>query len=117
MNRRVEIAYTKEPVKIKRMAKKLTLRPDWEEIKVDIMYRCVLNKFISNWELGQKLIATGDIYLIEGNNWNDTFWGVTERGGYNILGIILMNVRKIIKHLNIYNQRRDSSKVVNCDGL
>jgi predicted NAD-dependent protein-ADP-ribosyltransferase YbiA (DUF1768 family) len=42
--------------------------------------------------LGAKLLATGDAELIEGNTWNDVWWGVNEKTGKgeNWLGKILM---------------------------
>ena len=35
--------------------------------------------------------------LIEGNVWNDTFWGVCNGKGHNHLGKILMKVRDEIR--------------------
>jgi predicted NAD-dependent protein-ADP-ribosyltransferase YbiA (DUF1768 family) len=39
------------------------------------MFELVLEKFKQNLELKQKLLETGNQELIEGNTWNDTFWG------------------------------------------
>ena len=39
------------------------------------------------------LMDTGDAELIEGNNWNDTFWGVCNNAGENNLGKLLMKIR------------------------
>ena len=44
--------------------------------------------------LTRELLATGDTELIEGNTWNDTFWGVCNSIGENNLGKILMKVRE-----------------------
>ena len=38
-------------------------------------------------------MATRDRVLIEGNDWGDTFWGMTDGEGENHLGKILMRVR------------------------
>lgn len=73
---------------------KLTLRPDWNEVKVDVMYAIVKDKFTRNPELREKLLNTGNLELIEGNYWGDTFWGVCNGKGENHLGKILMRVRK-----------------------
>ena len=81
------------PVVAKRLGKKVNLRSDWEEVKVDIMRRIVKCKFEQNPDLKEKLINTGDRLLIEGNTWNDTFWGVCKEKGKNMLGIILMELR------------------------
>jgi hypothetical protein len=48
----------------------------------------------TNSELRQKLLATEDAILIEGNTWGDTFWGVCKGVGKNHLGKILMAIRK-----------------------
>jgi len=44
--------------------------------------------------LKEELLATEDWELIEGNTWNDSFWGVCQRKGENHLGKILMKIRK-----------------------
>jgi len=69
------------------------MRPDWEAVKDDIMYRCVLAKF-EDPILRQRLLDTGDQELIEGNTWGDTYWGVCKGKGRNMLGKTLMAVRK-----------------------
>ena len=38
------------------------------------MYEVLTAKFTQHVDLRKKLIATGDAKLVEGNNWNDTFW-------------------------------------------
>ena len=77
----------------KRLGRRVELRSDWEEVKIDIMRQVLKSKFTQNSELREKLIATGDTELIEGNNWNDTFWGVCRGKGRNHLGKLLMEVR------------------------
>lgn len=70
------------------------LRPDWEQVKNDIMYELVTKKFEDPY-LRTLLLNTGDAYLTEGNTWNDKYWGVDIRTGEgeNHLGMILMRVR------------------------
>jgi ribA/ribD-fused uncharacterized protein len=83
----------------KRAGKTLTLRPDWETIKVDIMYDLVHEKFNQNKDLAAMLIATNDAILVEGNTWGDTVWGACPVGsnkGSNLLGRILMSVRALL---------------------
>jgi len=77
----------------KRLGRRVELRSDWEEVKIEIMRQVLKSKFTQNSELREKLIATGDTELIEGNNWNDTFWGVCRGKGRNHLGKLLMEVR------------------------
>jgi len=82
------------PNEAKKRGRKLTLRKDWEKIKVFVMEELVYFKFHFNSNLRKKLIDTGDAELIEGNWWNDTEWGQCRGVGKNYLGIILMGVRK-----------------------
>lgn len=86
--------------KSKFTGQKLTLRPDWNDIKVDVMYQIVKDKFFRNPELRVKLLNTGDLELIEGNYWGDTFWGVCNGKGENHLGKILMRVRKELAEIH-----------------
>ena len=86
------------PSEAKRLGRQVTLRPDWEYIKYDIMYRICKEKFTQNYDLLVKLIGTKDVELIEGNDWNDTVWGVCNGVGENHLGRILMRIRDEVKH-------------------
>lgn len=90
--------------KSKRLGRQVQLRPDWEDIKVGLMEEIVREKFTQNPELGQKLLATADIPLIEGNTWGDTCWGVDTRTGKgeNHLGKILMKIREELKSQEKY---------------
>lgn len=78
--------------KAKRLGQKVSLRPDWEDVKIDIMRDLLRQKF-KYPDLRQKLIETGRHHLVEGNTWNDKFWGVCEGEGENHLGRLLMDVR------------------------
>lgn len=57
------------------------------------MRQCVALKFESHPDLAEMLLDTGNTKLIEGNSWNDTYWGVCGGRGKNHLGKILMGVR------------------------
>lgn len=79
--------------KAKRMGRLLPLRPDWEQVKLDIMLQIVTLKF-KDEHLAAMLKRTAPCILIEGNNWGDTYWGVdVAKGGLNMLGKVLMHVR------------------------
>jgi len=79
--------------KAKHMGKLLPLRPDWEQVKLDIMLQIVTLKF-KDEHLAAMLKRTAPCTLIEGNNWGDTYWGVdVAKGGLNMLGKVLMHVR------------------------
>jgi len=75
-------------------------REDWDEIKVDVMRELLVIKF-SKAYLMQQLLATGTAMLVEGNDWHDTFWGVTNHNGVgsNILGHLLMSIRQELQQL------------------
>lgn len=83
-----------DPSSAKRKGKHVQLRHDWEKVKYDIMYEICLTKFSQNEELKEKLLATGDEYLEEGNTWGDRIWGTVNGKGQNNLGKILMRVRE-----------------------
>ena len=82
-----------DPSAAKKLGRKIHMnRSDWDITKVECMELCLRAKFIIP-ELRDKLIATGDVQLIEGNYWNDTFWGVCKDEGQNMLGKLLMIIR------------------------
>lgn len=77
---------------VKRLGRKLHLRPDWEAVKLAVMEDLVRQKFTDPL-LRELLLSTGQEELVEGNTWGDTFWGVCKGVGQNHLGRILMKVR------------------------
>lgn len=81
----------------KKEGRKIALRADWEEVKVDAMYKAVYAKFSQNPDLKARLLATGNRYLEEGNTWGDVNWGVCNEVGLNLLGQILMLVRSQLR--------------------
>lgn len=83
------------PNYIKFKSRSILIKENWDLLKLDVMEECVRNKF-SKDPLRTKLIETGDLYLQEGNSWNDKYWGICLRTneGENHLGKILMKIRK-----------------------
>lgn len=81
---------------VKRFGRKLKLRKDWDTKKIEVMNFGVREKF-KNELLKKLLLETGSEELIEGNWWNDKFWGVCDGKGENHLGKILMEVRRELK--------------------
>ncbi len=96
---REKIRTAKTPGEAKRLGRKVKLRTDWEDVKVDVMRECLLRKFLYNDALLQMLLDTGNEVLIEGTTWHDNFWGTcscpkcTNIQGKNMLGRLLMEVR------------------------
>lgn len=85
-----------DPSEAKQTGRRIYLRKDWEKVKDNVMYECLKDKF-SNPDLRAKLLATGDEELVEGNTWGDQYWGVCNGVGKNMLGKLLMKIRKEIK--------------------
>ncbi len=74
--------------------RKRPLRKDWEQVKDEIMVCAVRKKFETHKDIRDVLLATGEEELIE-NTTYDYYWGCgTEGHGKNMLGQILMQVRK-----------------------
>ncbi len=97
------------PGKFKRRMKAELIRPEykfypvgqqeWDSIKVAVMKE-ILEKKFSNILLHDRLMDTAPRELIEGNTWNDAFWGVPvdkhgnrTKPGKNMLGKLLMGIR------------------------
>ena len=81
------------PYEAKKMGKGITIRADFADLKISIMREGIKAKFTQNKALGKLLVDTGDIKIVEGNYWNDTYWGVCRGVGQNNLGILLMELR------------------------
>ena len=96
---RRKFSMLKNPVQAKRLGRKVKLRDDWEEVKLDIMTEIVSQKFLQHPHLIEMLLQTGDEELIEGNKWGDRFWGVCKGKGENHLGKILMKIRDVYKSI------------------
>lgn len=85
------------PGKAKRAGRRISLRPDWEQVKIGVMRDLLRQKFAPGTELAQKLLETGSEGIAEGNHWHDGFWGDCQCGrcprGQNWLGRLLMGIR------------------------
>jgi len=90
---RRKIALAAAPKEAKRLGSSLALRPDWDDIRLCIMEELLCRKFAPGSDLAGGLIATHPAELIEGNFWNDTYWGVCRGRGENHLGRLLMKIR------------------------
>ena len=96
---RLQIIECDSPQCAKKLGKMCTIRDNWDKIKIEIMWIGLKNKFDQNPELKRYLLETGDIELIEGNWWNDRFFGQCPIGiGENHLGKLLMKLREQYKN-------------------
>jgi ribA/ribD-fused uncharacterized protein len=94
-----EIRNAEHAAKAKRLANKhkAAIRPDWDAVKDDVMYRCVRQKFAQHASMRELLLSTGDEDIVE-NAPNDYYWGVGRDGtGRNMLGCILMRLRNELR--------------------
>ena len=74
-------------------SREFPIRPDWEEVKDDVMRTALYEKFTQNMEAGIVLMNTGNAKLVE-HTVNDSYWGDGGDGsGKNMLGILLMELR------------------------
>jgi hypothetical protein len=97
----VKIASLKTPSEARREGKKVKgLDVEmWDAMKIDVMREILLNKF-TDPDLEARLLGTGDAMLVEGNTWGDQFWGRCDKKGYNILGVLLMEIRGYLRLCN-----------------
>jgi len=80
----------------KRLGRCVEVRPDWEQVKLQTMRLLIQQKFAQGTALAEKLAATGECLIVEGNNWGDTYWGVCNGRGQNNLGRLIMEQREAL---------------------
>ena len=90
------IAHLPTAAEAKRFGRTVALPGDWPETRVGHMDRVLERKF-RIVPLRKLLIATGDEPLVEDNEWGDTFWGMCNGRGANILGNLLMKHRELLQ--------------------
>lgn len=93
------------PGKAKALGRRATLVPNWEAVKLDVMLKLLRQKF-GHRELADLLLDTDGLRLVEGNTWNDRFWGVVDGKGHNHLGRLLMQVRDELRQKTAKNVKR-----------
>lgn len=84
------------PAEAKKRGRQVKIREDWEKVKVSVMKDLLIQKF-SKGVYREKLLATGNEELIEGNYWGDVWWGVCRGVGENHLGKLLMEIRNSLQ--------------------
>jgi N-glycosidase YbiA len=92
-------ASAKEAARIGR-DRSLPMRPDWEDVKLEVMRSALRHKFNAHPTLVQLLLSTGDEEIIEQTT-DDMYWGCgTRRDGLNMLGRLLMELRAAYREAN-----------------
>lgn len=99
-----EIISQRSPIaaKAKSRSNKAKTRPDWENVKVEIMRWCLRVKLVQHWDrFASLLLETEDKPIVEYSR-RDDFWGAKELSdgrlkGRNVLGKLLMELREEVK--------------------
>jgi type I restriction enzyme S subunit len=77
-------------------------RPDWNQVRVNVMRWCLRVKLAQNWIVFSRLLLeTGERPIVEESR-KDSFWGAMANddgtlAGMNVLGRLLMELRETIK--------------------
>lgn len=79
----------------------VSIRPDWNDVKNNIMYYGLYEKFIQNPKLKKLLLETGDSEIIDDSP-TEPYWGIAGVGyvtrDNNFLGKLLCEVRENIRN-------------------
>lgn len=79
--------------------KSIPKRPDWEEIKDQVMEKAVMDKFTRHPRLTRLLVSTGKARIYEHTK-NDCYWGdCGDRTGKNKLGLLLEGIRAHLQNI------------------
>ena len=89
---RAVVRATRSPGAAKRAGRRVTLRPDWNEVRVEVMRALIEEKFAVGSALASLLLETAPAEIYEANTWGDRFWGVDAVTGEGAtwLGRLLM---------------------------
>jgi N-glycosidase YbiA len=91
----LEFLMTPKPMQAAKLgrSRKWPLRPDWEDVKDDVMRTAIRAKVAQNSDVRDLLLSTGEAIIVE-HTANDSYWADGGDGtGKNMLGRILMEVR------------------------
>lgn len=94
------------------------LRPDWEKVKDDLMYRVIREKFYQNEKIWQVLDETGEEEIIFNNTFHDNYWGnctcekCVDIVGENRIGKDLMEARTWIRERRVKDAIKEERRQV-----
>lgn len=78
--------------------REVTLRPDWDSIRKQVMQFVLLSKFPGGSDLAERLLEVPDEEITEINIWHDNYWGKCSctscYGGTDWLGQLLIARKK-----------------------
>ena len=81
------------------------LRPDWEEVKDEVMFDAIAHKFSAHSDLNELLTSTGNEEIVEDAP-HDFYWGWgVDHSGKNMLGKLLMRLRRIFRENTRFSER------------
>lgn len=113
-----EIKHARSPEEAARIGRRMQrqhpnlVRPDWESVKIDVMYKALKCKFTTYPHLNSMLLSTAGSVLVEASP-HDLFWGGGRDGeGLNYLGRLLMKLRS--EFLGEYPTMESESKPKGC---
>lgn len=91
---RAKILGVRSGAEARNLGRRITIREDWDMVKLSYMLLGLKAKFSSRVLAGQ-LKRTRNAELVEGNWWNDTYWGIDLKTGCgkNMMGKLLMLIR------------------------
>ena len=100
-----QVIREKSPMSAKMVTKpyRSNSRPDWDDVRVDIMRWVLQVKLAQNWsKFCELLLRTGDRSIVEHSH-RDPFWGATPIDaetlvGSNVLGRLLRQLRERLLH-------------------
>lgn len=92
------IRESSDPAEARELAKEHEekVRDDWSEMKEKVMLAGLIAKFSQNAALRDELLATKYAFLVEHSK-KDAYWGDGHADGLNRLGVLLMEVRKLMR--------------------
>ena len=111
-----DIIRAEDPNDAKALGRECRIRPDWEEIKYDVMSMTLHSKFSLGRPEAQRLLDTKDALLVEGTFWGDETWGVdldsaanvSDCAGRNWLGRLLMARRAELRAESYFGHTSES---------
>lgn len=93
------------------IGRKYPMIENWNGIKNTVMKKALIAKFKTHKDIRKKLLDTNNSLLIK-DNYNDSYWGSGQDSlGQNILGLLLMEVRKIYRNTCVLQSEKSYQNV------